>query len=69
MGFEDESWFSRFEKSSVRSWAEAGEPVRLVHKEPSKDDPSEATKALACYGLYLPKLGESWLRFVDGVGR
>ena len=67
MGFEDESWFSRFEKSSVRSWAEAGEPLRLVHKEPSKDDPEP--KALACYGLYVPELGESWLRFVDGVGR
>ena len=51
----------------MRSWAEAGEPVRLVHKEPSKDD--REPKALSCYGLYLPKLGQSWLRFVDGVGR
>ena len=59
MGFEDESWFSRFEKSSVRSWAEAGEPLRLVHKEPSKDDPEP--KALSCYGLYVAELGESWL--------
>ena len=40
--------------------------MRLLHKEPSKDDPSEATKALSCYGLYLPEIEESWLRFVDG---
>jgi transposase len=40
--------------------------MRLLEKEPTKDDPSEATKALSCYGLYLPELEESWLRFVDG---
>jgi hypothetical protein len=39
LGFEDESRFSRFERPSLRSWAEAGEPVRLLEKEPSKDDP------------------------------
>ena len=38
--------------------------MRLLQKEPRKDDPEP--KALSCYGLYLPKLGESWLRFVDG---
>jgi hypothetical protein len=47
----------------VHSWAEAGEPVRLLHKEPSKDDPEP--KALSCYGLYLPEFQQSWLRFVD----
>ena len=41
--------------------------MRLMHKEPIKDDPEP--KALSCYGLYVPELGESWLRFVDGVGR
>jgi transposase len=40
--------------------------MRLLEKEPTKDDPSEATKALSCYGLYLPELEETWLRFVDG---
>jgi hypothetical protein len=60
LGFEDESWFSRFERPSLRSWAEAGEPVRLMRKEPTKDDPDP--KALSCYGLYLPELEESWLR-------
>lgn len=38
--------------------------MRLVEKVPSKDDPEP--KALACYGLYLPQMGETWLRFVDG---
>jgi transposase len=64
LGFEDESWFSRFERPSVHSWTEEGEPVRLLQKAPRKDDPEP--KALSCYGLYLPELEESWLRFVDG---
>lgn len=64
MGFEDETWFSRFERSSVHSWAEAGRPMRLLEKEVRKDDPEP--KALSCYGLYLPELERTWLRFVDG---
>ena len=48
----------------MHSWAEAGDPVRLLQKEPRKDDPEP--KALSCYGLYLPELAETWLRFVDG---
>jgi DDE superfamily endonuclease len=64
LGFEDETWFSRFERPSVRSWAEAGDPVRLLQKEASKDDPDP--KALSCYGLYVLDLDRTWLRFVDG---
>ena len=48
----------------MHSWADAGKPVRLVQKEARKDDPEP--KALSCYGLYLPELAETWLRFVDG---
>jgi transposase len=48
----------------LHSWTEAGDPVHLLQKEPRKDDPEP--KALSCYGLYLPELEESWLRFVDG---
>ena len=48
----------------MHSWAEAGDPVRLLQKEPRKDDPEP--KALSCYGLYLPELAQTWLRFVDG---
>jgi hypothetical protein len=29
-----------------------------------KDDPDP--KALSCYGLYVPELSRTWLRFVDG---
>jgi transposase len=64
VGFEDESWFSRFERPSLHSWAEATKPVRLLEKGARKDDPEP--KALSCYGLYLPELEETWLRFVDG---
>jgi hypothetical protein len=60
LGFEDETWFSRFERPSLHSWAEAGDPVCLLQKAPRKDDPEP--KALSCYGLYLPELQESWLR-------
>ena len=31
-------------------------PMRLIEKEPRKDDPEP--KALSCYGLYLPELEE-----------
>lgn len=65
MGFEDESWFSRFERPSLHSWVDATKaPVRLLEQQPRKDDPEP--KALSCYGLYLPELKETWLRFVDG---
>jgi len=26
----------------------------------------EVLKVLSCYGLYLPELDQTWLRFVDG---
>ncbi len=64
VGFEDETWWSRFEQPGLHSWAEAGEPMRLLQKQARKDDPDP--KALSCYGLYLPELGRTWLRFVDG---
>jgi hypothetical protein len=48
----------------MHSWADAGKPARLLEKEARKDDPEP--KALSCYGLYLPELKETWLRFVDG---
>ena len=38
--------------------------MRLLQKEARKDDPDP--KALSCYGLYLPELSRTWLRFVDG---
>ena len=64
LGFEDETWFSRFERPSLHSWEQTGQPMHLLQKEARKDDPEP--KALSCYGLYLPELEETWLRFVDG---
>ena len=49
---------------SLNSWAEAGEPMRLIQQSVAKDDPDP--KAISCYGLYLPEFEEVWLRFVDG---
>lgn len=47
------------------SWTEEGKPLRLVQKSVAKDDPDP--KAVSCYGLYLPEIGDTWLsRFVDG---
>jgi hypothetical protein len=66
-GFEDECWWSRLALPTLNSWTDEGKPMRLVQKSVAKDDPSEATKAISCYGLYVPELdGQRWLRFVDG---
>ena len=48
----------------MHKWKGDGEKVRLLEKAQSKDE--RERKALACYGLYLPGIGETWLRFVDG---
>jgi hypothetical protein len=40
--------------------------LRLIEQSVAKDDPSEATKAISCYGLYVPGLEKVWVRFVDG---
>ena len=66
VGFLDETWFSRLARPALNSWSEAGEPLRLIEQSVAKDDPSEATKAISCYGLYVPGLEKVWVRFVDG---
>ena len=38
--------------------------MRLFERSVAKDDPDP--KAISCYGLFLPGLNETWLRFVDG---
>ena len=40
--------------------------MRLIEQSVAKDDPSEDTKAISCYGLYVPELEKMWVRFVDG---
>ncbi len=64
VGFEDETWWSRLALPTLSSWAEEGKPMRLLQKSVAKDDPDP--KAISCYGLYLPELDDTWLRFVDG---
>jgi hypothetical protein len=65
LGFEDEVWWSRrLAVPSLHSFSEKGKPLRLVQQSVAKDDPDP--KAISCYGLYLPELEETWLRFVDG---
>ena len=48
----------------VNAWAEEGSPPRLIQRSVPKDDPEP--KAISCYGLYLPEIDETWIRFVDG---
>jgi hypothetical protein len=64
VGFLDECWWSRVALPTLSSWSEEGKPLRLVQQSVAKDDPEP--KAISCYGLYLPELDETWLRFVDG---
>jgi hypothetical protein len=63
-GFQDECWWSRVALPTLSSFSEKGEPQRLVQQSVAKDDPEP--KAVSCYGLYLPEISDTWLRFVDG---
>jgi DDE superfamily endonuclease len=68
LGFADETWWSRFARPHLHTWADATEgALRLVEQEVPKADPDP--KALACYGVLLRQVGQDervWLRFVDG---
>lgn len=71
MGFEDETWWSRFAQPNLHAWSEPAESLRLVEQVKQADDADP--KALACYGLLLRWMTEAdaaceqvWLRFVDG---
>jgi hypothetical protein len=64
VGFLDETWWSRLARPALKSWSEAGEPLRLIEQSVEKDDPDP--KAISCYGLYVPEFEKVWLRFVDG---
>lgn len=66
LGFEDETWWSRFEQPKLYAWAQEDQPLRLIEQVKASAD--KETKALACYGLLVHE-GEAeqvWLRFVDG---
>ena len=64
VGFLDECWWSRVALPTLSNFSEEGKPMRLIQQSVAKDDPEP--KAVSCYGLYLPELDETWLRFVDG---
>jgi transposase len=70
LGFEDESWWSRFEQPHLSTWTELQQPLRLVEQVQQPDDPDR--KALACYGLLVrqasddaPAQEQMGLRFVQ----
>ena len=70
MGFEDETWWSRFAQPTLSSWCEEDQTLRLVEQVKQKDDPDP--KALACYGILLRWMEtdelareKMLLRFVD----
>lgn len=68
LGFADEVWWSRLAQPNLHSWAADGQPLRLAEKDIPTTDPSP--KAIACYGLLLPKTVTSaeqvWVRFASG---
>ena len=71
LGFQDETWWSRFEQPRLSTWCEADQALRLVEQVKRREDPER--KALACYGLLVrwPMDGQAMaekmlLRFVEG---
>jgi hypothetical protein len=64
VGFCDECWWSRVALPTLSSFSEEKKTHRMIQRSVAKDDPDP--KAISCYGLYLPEIGETWLRFVDG---
>jgi transposase len=71
LGFEDEVWWSRLARPSLRTWTEPGRALRQIEPVLPKDDPDP--KALACYGLLVSGTAPDkdrpdrvWLRFVEG---
>jgi hypothetical protein len=60
---QDECWFSRFAQPSMHAWAEKGEELRLVERQPKPDEPQ---KALACFGTVRQDTSERFLYFCDG---
>ena len=64
LGVEDEVWFSRFAQPALHAWMPPGEWLRLIMHAADRDDPE--AKALACYGLWLPRPEQMLLRSVAG---
>ncbi|GAB3393095.1 hypothetical protein [Azotobacter armeniacus] len=63
LGFQDEVWWSRFARPSLKAWSE-GPALRL--QQLSADLQDAEPKALSCYGLLRADTGRMLLRFVRG---
>ncbi len=50
---------------TLSSRSEEGKPLRLIQRSVATADP-EPKAVSSCYGPYLPEIGDTWLRFVDG---
>jgi hypothetical protein len=68
LGFNDETWWSRFARPRLHAWMDSSEPVRLIEQCRATTDPDP--KALACYGLLVRRAGgvpdEVWLSASGG---
>jgi transposase len=62
LGFQDETWWSRLSRPGMALWGKDGQPPRLMAGAVAPGEP----QALACYGVWLPQIDQTWLRFVDG---
>ncbi|MEE4461122.1 hypothetical protein [Azotobacter chroococcum] len=63
LGFQDEVWWSRFARPSLKAWSEGP----ALHLQQLSADPQDAEpKALSCYGLLRADTGQMLLRFVKG---
>lgn len=60
---QDECWFSRFAQPSMHTYASEGHNLRLVQREPQKNEPD---KAIACFGAVCDQTQERFLSFADG---
>jgi hypothetical protein len=60
---EDECWFSRFAQPQAYAWAEDGEALRLVQRDPKR---GETDQALACFGAVRHDTDAVLLYFSQG---
>jgi transposase len=60
---QDECWFSRFAQPQMHAFAEATNNLRLVQREPEKN---ETGKAIACCGAVCDQTKERYFSFADG---
>jgi hypothetical protein len=60
---QDECWFSRFAQPQMHSWAEKGKELRLVERQPARN---ESDKAIACFGAVCQDTKERFLYFAEG---